>query len=145
MIPFEAPLCGRYGGYVPFLVVDDKPACAVEVAADYLRRARGMLARRRLPDALLLFPGGSVHGVGMAAVLDVAMLVPVDALHRDRPAGGRWVGRYRVAKVTQLRPFGLVGSSRGVRAVLEAPAGNFATWGLTEASIVEIHPTRPRP
>lgn len=112
------------------LVVDGVEVADVLVADTYGLRARGMLARRPLPEALLLVPGGSVHGVGMTASLDVAMLSPID--------GGRTqvLGAHRVVRTALLRPFGLVGPRRGVRSTLEAPAGSFARWGLTTASAV---------
>ena len=112
------------------LVVDGREVAEVVLADTYLRRARGMLWRRRLPAALLLVPGGSVHGLGMTASLDVALLSPV--------SGGRLdvVGEHRVHRTALLRPFGLVGSRRGVRSTLEAPAGSFESWGLTPDSVV---------
>lgn len=86
-----------------------------------------MLLRRPLPTALLLLPGGSVHGVGMTAALDVAVLRPVSPPARGRvPAGAPM----QVAKLARLRPFGFVGSVRGACATLEAPAGAFARWGV---------------
>lgn len=110
----------------------------VEVADSYLTRLRGMLFRSELPAALLFVPGGSVHGVGMTRRLDVAMLVPVDG------ASDRVAGPFRVAKVAVLVPFGLVGSRRGVRCVLEAPVGSFARWGLVEGSVVSFEaPAEP--
>lgn len=109
----------------------------VEVADSYLTRLRGMLFRSELPAGLLFVPGGSVHGVGMTRRLDVAMLVPVD------DASDRVAGPFRVAKVAVLAPFGLVGSRRGVRCVLEAPVGSFARWGLVEGSVVSFEAPDP--
>lgn len=107
----------------------------VVVADTYLRRLRGMLLRRRLPEALLLVPGGSVHGMGMTRSLDVAVL---------RPAGPGGRGRrsphepMTVAKVGLLRPFALVGGVRGACATLEAPAGRFESWGLQVGDEVRL-------
>lgn len=103
----------------------------IEVAATYGTRLRGMLARRELPAGLLLVPGGSVHGVGMTRSLDVAMLVPLEGAERG-------VGPYRVARTAVLRPFGLVTSRRGVRAVLEASVGSLAAWGVVEGATVRF-------
>lgn len=110
------------------------PVPGIEVADTYGTRLRGMLARRELPTGLLFVPGGSVHGVGMTVRLDVAMLAPLDE------ASDRTAGPFRVVKVAVLAPFGLVGSRRGVRSVLEAPVGSFARWGLVEGSVVAFEP-----
>jgi len=111
------------------LLVDGEEVADAVLADTYLRRARGMLGRRPLPEALLLVPGGSVHGMGMTVPLDVALLSPVDG-------GDRVLGPHRVHRTALLRPFGLVPSQRGVRSTLEAPAGRFARWGLTTGSVV---------
>jgi hypothetical protein len=103
----------------------------IEVAATYWTRLRGMLARREPPAGLLLVPGGSVHGVGMTRSLDVAMLVPLEGAERG-------AGPYRVARTAVLRPFGLVTSRRGVRAVLEASVGSLAAWGVVEGATVRF-------
>lgn len=109
----------------------------IEVASTYWTRLRGMLWRHVLPPGLLLLPGGSVHGVGMTVSLDVALLAPVG--ERSDPVAGP----YRVVRTAVLRPFGLVGSARGVRAVLEAPAGSFERWGLEGGSVVSFEPPQP--
>lgn len=116
------------------LVVDGRDVSAVEVAGTYLRRLRGMLGRRRLPPALLLFPGASVHGIGMPVRLDVAQLVPRDATGRCRSIDGP----HTVRRTAVLRPFGLLAGRRGVCSVLEAPPGSFQAWGLTSGSVVEV-------
>ena len=113
-------------------LVDGAEVAEIELADTYLRRLRGMLWRRSLPAGLLLLPGGSVHGVGMTRSLDVALLVP------DGEGRRRALGSHRVARTALLRPFGLVTSARGVRSVLEAPVGSFASWGLAAGSAVEI-------
>ncbi len=102
---------------------------AVEVADTYLTRLRGMLGRRRPPAGLLFLPGGSVHGVGMTRRLDVAMLAPQEGAEPG-------AGPYRVVRTAVLPPFGLVTSRRGVEAVLEAPVGSFAGWGLVAGATV---------
>ena len=116
------------------LVVDGVDVAEIELADTSLRRLRGMLWRRQLPAGLLLLPGGSVHGVGMTRSLDVALLLPTGQSPR------RAVGSHRVERTAVLRPFGLVTSARGIRSVLEAPAGSFAAWGLASGSTVEIWP-----
>jgi uncharacterized membrane protein (UPF0127 family) len=102
------------------LAVDGTEVARVELADTALRRARGMLARRTLPEALLLQPCSSVHGVGMRAALDVAFL--------DRTG--------TVLDVVVLRPWSQPKGRRGAAAVLEAPAGSFTRWGLTTGSRV---------
>ncbi len=87
-----------------------------------------MLGRRRLPDALLLTPGASVHGVGMTRSLDVAMLGDMDPRS----------GGFAVLSTTRLRPFGLVLAPRGTRTVLEAPVGSFARWDLRAGDAVRL-------
>lgn len=104
------------------LVLRGREVARVVVADTYLRRLRGMLGRRVLPEALVLVPGGAVHGMGMTRSLDVAMLVPAAAAD----------GGFVVVRTAVLRPFGLVTAPRGVRRVLEAPAGSFERWGLAE-------------
>lgn len=102
------------------LLVDGRRVAAVEVADTWARRARGMLWRRALPEALWLAPESSVHGVGMTQPLDVALL-------DERGA---------VRATLVLRPFGLTRPRRDVVAVLEAPLGSFARWGLVTGSTV---------
>jgi uncharacterized membrane protein (UPF0127 family) len=116
------------------LVVDGRDVAAAEPADTYWQRLRGMLGRRALPDALVLAPGGSVHGWGMRVPLDVALLVPDEGADRRR-------GPFRVVRTAVLRPGGLVGSARGVRAVLESPQGRFDRWDLAPGSTVHVVPS----
>lgn len=60
----------------------------------------------------------------MLRSLDVAMLAPDGA----------------VRAVDMLRPGRLCSSGRGTRAVLEAPVGSFARWGLVPGSVVTVAP-----
>ncbi|GAB2451641.1 DUF192 domain-containing protein [Xylanimonas ulmi] len=108
------------------LVIDGRTTAMVEIADTWARRARGMLARRALPAALLLRPCASVHGVGMRVPLDVAFLTPEGA----------------VLDVIVLRPWSAPRGRRGAAAVLEAPAGSFARWDLTRGSAVQTAPDR---
>lgn len=107
------------------LRVDGREVAVVEVAETAARRARGMLLRRRLPQALLLLRTGSVHGVGMTCALDVALLSDDDVVRR----------------VLRLHPFGVTRPRRGVRHVLEAPAGSFERWGLAVGARLTMGPT----
>lgn len=104
------------------LVVDDRPVADVVVADTVLTRARGLLFRRVLPDALLLRPCSSVHGAWMRVPLDVALLT----------------ADLRVLHVQVLRPWGMTRPRRGVAQVLEAPAGSFERWGLGPGSQVAL-------
>lgn len=105
---------------MPQLVVDGRSVGDVVVADTILTRARGLLFRRVLPDALLLRPCSSVHGAWMRVPLDVALL------SRDM----------RVLHVQVLRPWGMTRPRRDVVQVLEAPAGSFERWGLDVGSLV---------
>lgn len=96
------------------LVVDGGAVIDVVVADTVLSRARGLLFRRVLPEALLLRPCTSVHGAWMRVPLDVALLS----------------ADLRVLHTQVLRPWGMTRPRRGVTQVLEAPAGSFARWGL---------------
>lgn len=100
------------------LIVDGHDVAAVVVADTWARRARGMLARRPLPESMWFVGETGVHGVGMTRSLDVALL--------DRDG--------RVLATTVLRPFGMTRPRRGVVDVLEAPRGSFAAWGLRVGS-----------
>jgi uncharacterized membrane protein (UPF0127 family) len=114
------------------LRVDGREVAVCEVAETWRSRFRGLLGRRPLPEALLLRPESSVHGVGMREALDVAVL------DRDGVA----------LAVLVLRPWGVTSPRRGAAAVLEAPVGSFARWGLVEGSTVTLdgdHRAAPRP
>lgn len=104
------------------LVVDGRAVAEVVVADTALTRARGLLFRRELPEALLLRPCASVHGAWMRVPLDVALLT----------------ADLRVVHTQVLRPWGMTGPRRGVTQVLEAPAGSFARWGLGPGSRVAL-------
>ncbi len=109
-------------GKVADLFVDGTRVGEVIVADTYVRRLRGMLGRRPLPEALVLVPGNSVHGIGMREPLDVAVL--------DR------VGT--VLRVQVLHPWRATASVRGGKQVLEAPVGSFARWQLGVGSTVRF-------
>lgn len=104
------------------LVVDGRPVAEVVVADTALTRARGLLFRRVLPEALLLRPCTSVHGAWMTVPLDVALL--------DR--------ELHVLRTQVLRPWGMTRPRKGGTQVLEAPAGSFERWGLAAGSRVSI-------
>jgi uncharacterized protein len=109
------------------LLVDGRAVADVVVADTVLARARGLLFRRVLPEALLLRPCSSVHGAWMRVPLDVA-LVSSDL---------------RVLRVRVLRPWGMTAPLRGVTQVLEAPVGSFERWGLEVGSELRLGEARP--
>ncbi|PFG34693.1 DUF192 domain-containing protein [Sanguibacter antarcticus] len=109
------------------LAVDGRPVATTVVADTYLARLRGMLGRTPLPEAMFLVPCASVHGVGMRTSLDVAFVAP------DGEVLGTGV----------LRPYAFLGAPRGTRAVLEAPTGSFARWGLTTGARLARPDTSP--
>lgn len=96
------------------LEVDGRPVAPVLVADTWRARARGMLGRRPLPEAMWFVGERAVHGVGMTRTLDVAFLAPDG----------------EVVDVTTLRPFGATRPRRGAVDVVEAPRGRFAAWGV---------------
>ncbi|WP_330332361.1 DUF192 domain-containing protein [Streptomyces sp. NBC_00536] len=102
-------------------------AVALEIAASYRARTRGLLGRDGIGGdgaarALLLTPAGSVHTFGMRFAIDVAYL--------DR--------RLRVLAVRTMVP-GRLGLPRvRSRHVLEAAAGAMAGWGLRPGVTVSV-------
>jgi len=110
------------------LEVDGTVVAGVIVADTFASRLRGLIGRRRLPEALLLRPANSVHGVGMLLSIDVAVLDPQGT----------------VLATLVLRPFGLTRPRRGAASVLEAALGSFARWGLAAGSTVTVGEDRPR-
>ncbi|GAA1633557.1 DUF192 domain-containing protein [Georgenia ruanii] len=104
------------------LVVDGRSVARIEVAATFTSRLRGLMLRRRLPEGLLLAPERSVHGAGMREPLDVALL----------GADGT------VLRTVVLHPWRATGPAPGARAVLEAPVGAFARWGVRAGAQVRV-------
>lgn len=114
---------------MPRLQVDGEGVADAEVADSWAARARGMLWRRRLPEALILRPCNSVHGAGMRVALDVAYLSAEGV----------------VLDITVLRPWAMTRPRKGAVAVLEAPLGNFDRWGLRVGSVVGAADDMPVP
>lgn len=106
------------------LLVDGRAAAPVEVASDRRARARGLLGRTGLCGALLLPATRSVHTVGMAFPIDVALCT------RD----------LAVVAVRTLPPGRLILPRPRVRAVVEAEAGSFARWGVAPGSQLALRP-----
>jgi uncharacterized protein len=93
------------------------------VAARPLRRMRGLLGRRSLPEGegILLRPAGSIH--------TFFMRFPIDAVFLDR-------GGVVVAVEPDLPPWRVAGC-RGAHSVLELPAGEAARRGLRPGERLE--------
>ncbi|MEU9098246.1 DUF192 domain-containing protein [Streptomyces sp. NPDC048361] len=95
---------------------------ALEIAASYRARTRGLLGRDGIQGALLLTPASSVHTFRMRFAIDVA--------HLDR--------HLRVLAVRTMAP-GRLGALRPrARHVLEAEAGAMAGWGLRPGVVVSV-------
>lgn len=88
-------------------------------------RAKGLLGRESFDGAMLLAPVRSVHTIGMAFDIDVAVL---DEDHR-------------VLKVMTLKKQRVSMPIRGGVAVLEAAAGTFREWNLQPGDELEVRHT----
>lgn len=106
------------------LVVDDRARVRVELATTARTRRRGLLGRDGLDGALWLEPCKQVHTLRMRFTLDVAYV--------DREGRVLVVRRLPPGRLGPLRP--------RAQAVVEATAGAFAEWGLTEGSVVRVEP-----
>ncbi|MFI6082744.1 DUF192 domain-containing protein [Streptomyces sp. NPDC051217] len=91
----------------------DEPV-ALEIAASYNARRRGLLGRTGLDGALLITPCGSVHTFRMGFTIDVAYL--------DK--------ELKVVHVHTLKPGRMPLPRLRARHVLEAEAGAMERWGL---------------
>ncbi|MET9364899.1 DUF192 domain-containing protein [Streptomyces sp. NPDC006632] len=97
-------------------------AVALEIAASYRARTRGLLGRDGIDGVILLTPASSVHTFRMRFAIDVA--------HLDR--------HLRVIAVRTMAP-GRLGALRPrARHVLEAEAGAMAGWGLRPGVVVSV-------
>jgi uncharacterized protein len=103
------------------LRVDGGVDVPLEVASSHRARSRGLLGRDGLDGALLLPRARQVHTFRMRFAIDVAH-----------------VGRDGTVLAVTTMPPGRLGAWRPrSRAVIEAAAGAFATWGLTPGVRVE--------
>ncbi len=105
------------------LVVDGRPVAPVEVATTRRARRVGLLGRTSFDGALWLPRTRSVHTVGMAMTIDVAIL---DA-------------RGTVVHRATLPPGRVLIPRRGGRTILEAPAGALDRWGAKVGSGLRVH------
>ncbi|AXG80026.1 DUF192 domain-containing protein [Streptomyces paludis] len=95
---------------------------ALEIAASYGTRRRGLLGRDGIEGALLITPCNSVHTFRMRFPIDVAYL--------DK--------ELNVVDVHTLKPGRLPLPRLKARHVLEAEAGAMARWGLRPGGRVTV-------
>ncbi len=105
-----------------WLVRDGKVLASVEIPRTKRAKAKGLLGREELDGAMLIRPARSVHTIGMKFELDVALL--------DETG--------KVIKTLHLRKGRVSAPILRARAVLEAQAGAFSTWGLRIGDVLEI-------
>ncbi|MGD8148824.1 DUF192 domain-containing protein [Ornithinimicrobium sp. Y1694] len=105
------------------LLVDDAPVARVTVARTHQEKGRGLLGTSSVEGALWLDGASSVHMMGMAYPIDVAVL--------DRDGV--------VLKVATLPPWtGLTRPRLKGRAVVEAAAGSMTTWGVRKGARLSV-------
>lgn len=105
-----------------WLLREGEVLASLEVADSRSARARGLLGRDGIEGALLLQPARSVHSMGMRFPIDVAFL----------DAEGL------VLESLTLRPRRVTRPRWRARAVLEAEAGAFRSWGLALGDRLEV-------
>jgi uncharacterized membrane protein (UPF0127 family) len=108
--------------HLGWLVRDGQVLASLEVAGSRQARMRGLLGRERFDGALLLRPARSVHTFRMRFPIDVAFLT--DDLV--------------VLRAMTMVPWRATLPVLRARAVLEAEAGAFRSWGLTVGDHLEI-------
>ncbi len=96
-----------------------------DLAASFLARARGLLGRSDLAlgEGLVIRPCNAVHTVGMAFSIDV---VHLDANSRV------------LRVVANLRPWRLGPLLRGLRVVIELPAGTTLATGTRQGDAIQL-------
>jgi uncharacterized membrane protein (UPF0127 family) len=105
-----------------WLLLDDHVLATLEIAEGHRARARGLLGRDGLEGALLLSPARSVHTFRMRFPLDVA-----------------WCDReMRVLRTARVPPNRLPLPVPRAHCVIEAEAGAFERWGLTEGAELDV-------
>ncbi|QGG96034.1 DUF192 domain-containing protein [Actinomarinicola tropica] len=105
-----------------WLVRDDEVLASLEVAEGRAARVRGLLGRDGIDGAILLRPCRSVHTFRMRFAIDVALL-DADLV---------------VLRTQRLAPNRMTAPCRGARAVVEAEAGAFGSWGLRPGDQLEV-------
>ncbi len=105
-----------------WLVHGDRVIASLEIASTHTQRRRGLQGREGIEGALLLPRTRWVHTFGMRFAIDVA--------HCD--------SEMKVLRLTKMQPNRLGRPVWRARCVLEAEAGAFARWEITEGITVEI-------
>jgi len=95
---------------------------SAEVASTHRARARGLLGRDGVDGVLVLEHVRSVHTWGMRFPIDVAFC----------DADGT------VLRVSTLRPWRITRPVRRARRVIEAEAGTFREWGISQGQRLEL-------
>jgi uncharacterized membrane protein (UPF0127 family) len=101
---------------------DGKVLATLEVAETLRERTRGLLGRDGFDGAVLLRPAKSVHTFRMRFPIDVAFV--------DRDL--------RVIRMLTMAPNRITLPVWRAKAVVEAEAGAFATWGLQLQDQLEV-------
>jgi hypothetical protein len=105
-----------------WLLHEDRVLATLEIAEDRRSRSRGLLGREGIEGALLLSPARSIHTFRMRFTLDVA-----------------WCDRdLLVLRVDRVRPNRVPRPCPSARCVIEAEAGAFERWGLTEGVELDV-------
>ena len=105
-----------------WLVRDGTVLASLEIADTRAARMRGLLGREEFAGALLLRPARSVHTLRMRFPIDVAFL-DADLV---------------VLRAMTMVPWRVTLPVLGARAVLEAEAGAFRSWGLTVGDQLDV-------
>ncbi len=108
-----------------WLVCDEQVLATVEVVSRWQQRARGLLGRKTIDNAMLLRPAFWVHTLGMRFSIDVVYL--------DRDLV--------VLKTTTMARHRIGMPVWKARAVLEVEAGALARWGIKPKDRLEIRQT----
>jgi hypothetical protein len=107
---------------MPWLVRGDDVLAAAEVAISRRARRRGLTGRDRLDGVLVIRPCRAIHTFGMRFPIDVA-----------------FCDRYGfVLHATTLAPRRISRPVWRSYFAIEAPAGAFDRWGLTQGDVVEV-------
>jgi uncharacterized membrane protein (UPF0127 family) len=108
-----------------WLVSEARVLASADLASTRRARRRGLLGRDHFEGALVLSPCRWVHTLGMRFPIDVAYVGADGTVLKTRH-----MGRYRVGAPVRRASW-----------IIEAEAGAFARWGLSEGTPVEVRTT----